>query len=830
MTTFKDMAKLVLSDQKKNKERSSRQLAECAAALLYLPAGPARLHLDALVATAASGQIDRADLLDALREAVDSARLDASALLARAASSAECADGLRTDGLTDGPAEGPAREARPPPTLPALVLLQAAEAKLRDEYGRVHVSELGHGSFLDLLGLLDRRHQAALLYAGGRHAVANGGGGGGDDDGLALTIDDTVGSGDAQVGNDCGELSDVLSEATVLSAVSRALSHAAATADEADEASPTANQGSAFALLKRVARVEGSVLQALGRPSFSELGHGASLAAFVTRHGGGLGPACERAFASAGALGSRRVDPTDLFAFVDAFLEASGLDASEAKAQAALGPALVAVFGLGSTGVASLGFGELPELLRRRQRRGPVRASSSRAFVQVEALLAGVGAAKAAPSASAAASAPADAFAADAASAAQCLAAAPFLVDLGAWVDWDQRQAPSLGQLKDFLRVASADPALSGAISTFGCFSVGPSSSPTLMKYDLFASRDKLRAALAKEDPHGAATQLVSLLVGSQGGFVSELATVETIVLEPALKAMFGRAASKALSALCAFAVATLRHVPGPHLRRALAPFVVDPLFHAKLDASHAQVQEALIAACRDLADRSMLHQVGRGRATREGVVLSVLADDFDRCLVRTPEAEAAAAAAAASAATTAAAAAAAAAATAEALSLSPLQAEASAASNDPDRDIDPVSQAEEEGGEEEGGFVFEADESLPLSSQGAEPGKQGGASAQNLKPSEVIRDIRERTFKIGPSGFQHGEPDILDRALEKLSADLYSKETHFILELVQNADDNVRRTCLHLVDSHIQDQLHSLQSYPHRFCDGLFCRNTARK
>lgn len=46
--------------------------------------------------------------------------------------------------------------------------------------------------------------------------------------------------------------------------------------------------------------------------------------------------------------------------------------------------------------------------------------------------------------------------------------------------------------------------------------------------------------------------------------------------------------------------------------------------------------------------------------------------------------------------------------------------------------------------------------------------------------------------MQIGPSGFQNGESDILDRALEKLSAELYSDDAHYILELVQNSDDNV--------------------------------------
>lgn len=36
-----------------------------------------------------------------------------------------------------------------------------------------------------------------------------------------------------------------------------------------------------------------------------------------------------------------------------------------------------------------------------------------------------------------------------------------------------------------------------------------------------------------------------------------------------------------------------------------------------------------------------------------------------------------------------------------------------------------------------------------------------------------------------------HKQQERLGRSLERLSSDLYSKDTHFVLELIQNADDN---------------------------------------
>lgn len=60
-----------------------------------------------------------------------------------------------------------------------------------------------------------------------------------------------------------------------------------------------------------------------------------------------------------------------------------------------------------------------------------------------------------------------------------------------------------------------------------------------------------------------------------------------------------------------------------------------------------------------------------------------------------------------------------------------------------------------------------------------------------------VIEQIRQEEFGIG---IDLGEKETRlmkiqrereGRSLERLSTELYSKDTHFVLELVQNADDN---------------------------------------
>jgi hypothetical protein len=63
--------------------------------------------------------------------------------------------------------------------------------------------------------------------------------------------------------------------------------------------------------------------------------------------------------------------------------------------------------------------------------------------------------------------------------------------------------------------------------------------------------------------------------------------------------------------------------------------------------------------------------------------------------------------------------------------------------------------------------------------------------------PQEIIERIRRQEYLIGvklPPEVEEGARNMrlnLNNALKTLSEDLYSKETHFVLELVQNADDN---------------------------------------
>ncbi|MGQ9595639.1 MAG: sacsin N-terminal ATP-binding-like domain-containing protein [Anaerolineae bacterium] len=62
------------------------------------------------------------------------------------------------------------------------------------------------------------------------------------------------------------------------------------------------------------------------------------------------------------------------------------------------------------------------------------------------------------------------------------------------------------------------------------------------------------------------------------------------------------------------------------------------------------------------------------------------------------------------------------------------------------------------------------------------------------MTPREHIESIRKDKFGLGPDGRPVQRNPLLptlQRAVSKLASDLYSKETHFVFELIQNAEDN---------------------------------------
>uniref|UniRef100_A0A3B3RWP0 Wu:fj29h11 n=1 Tax=Paramormyrops kingsleyae TaxID=1676925 RepID=A0A3B3RWP0_9TELE len=87
----------------------------------------------------------------------------------------------------------------------------------------------------------------------------------------------------------------------------------------------------------------------------------------------------------------------------------------------------------------------------------------------------------------------------------------------------------------------------------------------------------------------------------------------------------------------------------------------------------------------------------------------------------------------------------------------------------------------------------------------GIEGSAEDGQSREDLSQVDgqlsrrrvIIENIRKNEFGIGVELNEEGEQlmkvhqERLGRSLDRLSAELYSKDTHFVLELIQNADDN---------------------------------------
>lgn len=82
---------------------------------------------------------------------------------------------------------------------------------------------------------------------------------------------------------------------------------------------------------------------------------------------------------------------------------------------------------------------------------------------------------------------------------------------------------------------------------------------------------------------------------------------------------------------------------------------------------------------------------------------------------------------------------------------------------------------------------------------QEEEQAEMNGAQENNALSCEqaLIEEIRKSEFGIGVELTPEGQKlmqvhqDRLGRSLDRLSTELYSKDTHFVLELIQNADDN---------------------------------------
>nr|KAG5712632.1 hypothetical protein BaRGS_029687 [Batillaria attramentaria] len=127
---------------------------------------------------------------------------------------------------------------------------------------------------------------------------------------------------------------------------------------------------------------------------------------------------------------------------------------------------------------------------------------------------------------------------------------------------------------------------------------------------------------------------------------------------------------------------------------------------------------------------------------------------------------------------------------------------ESSGETDDSSEDDDEDEEEEEEIGEKQ-----DEEQSMTVANasddeEGEEVEKESDAEDEKTETEEdrchrLINEIRREEFGVGIELNEDGkrlmrvQQERLGRSLDRLSRDLYTKDTHFVLELVQNADDN---------------------------------------
>ncbi|XP_062381766.1 uncharacterized protein wu:fj29h11 isoform X2 [Sardina pilchardus] len=115
---------------------------------------------------------------------------------------------------------------------------------------------------------------------------------------------------------------------------------------------------------------------------------------------------------------------------------------------------------------------------------------------------------------------------------------------------------------------------------------------------------------------------------------------------------------------------------------------------------------------------------------------------------------------------------------------------------SDQSSDLSPPEETEETPAELTAGQLAETASSSAAASEAEEPDEQLEPSRLSLQRA-VVEDIRRSDFGVGVELNEEGQrlmqvhQERLGRSLQRLSTELYSKDTHFVLELIQNADDN---------------------------------------
>ena len=342
------------------------------------------------------------------------------------------------------------------------------------------------------------------------------------------------------------------------------------------------------------------------------------------------------------------------------------------------------------------------------------------------------------------------------AAAAAAVTGAPYLSDIGDWVHWDVLFRATHGALRDFAQsLADAEghvPDQPGGrvLRLLDCGVTGG-----CVWLDAAPSLAALREHVLAARPRSAALQLLSLVV-AHGGLAQAPVGLWQARLASALAELEDRTGAAA-----AFGLHVLAALP----QALQASGTVTGLLLPALAPAVPAYAEAMLAACADVREVSALHRVGLAHGVEPW------RSDFRSAVMRAPGA-----------------------AHAQRLRfLDGIAPEASDVAADLTLRPDAASGVAPAVAEAAGlgpapmptvGIACEAMDSAEA---------EGGAA----EARRVVDRIRREEFGVGLALSSQGaalverQNERLGRALQRLSVDLYSTDSHFVLELVQNADDN---------------------------------------
>jgi hypothetical protein len=375
----------IVKNQLKSTKKDQDQISLCATALLYLSDGPVGIFFDKLLAKS-PGSVPKEDIAEVLFRIVE--------------------DVSGSDAKIDD-AEIDIAE------INGLDLMLSAERKLRREFGDVQVSDLGHGSFVELLGLLD---PLLVLRTFSLH-------GSGHYESSEAPVKPTSES----QAHEPFEYSRCfsMSEIGLLAEITAALSKEALS-------SPFDDVEGVLATVRRLARVEKQVVHTLGGGGFHHAGKHVTFGAFLHQHLSSLNTVLRRTLTP-----PLKASLTDVANFVKVFLNRSEDGGVCEVSRTKCTRALCLEFGVNQ--VCDLGFGDLSDVMTHSRMGSDVPIISS-----MRALASDIGT-RSAPLHN-----PLDCSNPDVVL--RCLQAAPYLVDLHSWLQWPAVFEPRHGSLRSFIQ------------------------------------------------------------------------------------------------------------------------------------------------------------------------------------------------------------------------------------------------------------------------------------------------------------------------------------------------------------------------------------------